>query len=184
MAEPLRERYGKLLSAVGHAARAHRHQVRKDGQTPYVAHVFRVCLIARHVFGIDDPEVLTTAMLHDTIEDTTTDRDDLSESFGPLVAHGVGMLSKDSRLPEVERERVYMAVLAEAPEAVVVCKLADMFDNLIDSRSLSAEKRRKTLAKTAGYLSCLKPALTALTRGPFGIVEQLLSEESKSEPAA
>jgi guanosine-3',5'-bis(diphosphate) 3'-pyrophosphohydrolase len=47
----------RLLEAASFAARAHRAQVRKDGETPYVAHVFRVCLIVRHVFGIDDPAV-------------------------------------------------------------------------------------------------------------------------------
>ena len=38
-----------LLDAVAFAARAHKYQIRKDGQTPYVSHVFRVCLIARHL---------------------------------------------------------------------------------------------------------------------------------------
>src|SRR6516162_9991164 len=43
-----------LLDAVAFAARAHRPQLRKDNQTPYVSHVFRVCLIVRHVFGVTD----------------------------------------------------------------------------------------------------------------------------------
>src|SRR5262245_42497729 len=75
-----------LLNAVAFAARAHRPQLRKDGQTPYVSHVFRVCLVVWHVFGVDDPRVLTAAVLHDTIEDTTTDYDDLREQFGDDVA--------------------------------------------------------------------------------------------------
>src|SRR5262245_58512747 len=91
-----------LLEAVSFAARAHRHQVRKDGQTPYAAHPFRVCLIVRHVFGIDDPEYLTAALLHDTIEDTTTDFDDIQERFGPRVAGSVAALTKDMRLPEAD----------------------------------------------------------------------------------
>ena len=62
-------KYRSLLGAASFAARAHQHQLRKDRQTPYVAHPFRVCLIARNVFGVDDPNVLTTALLHDTIED-------------------------------------------------------------------------------------------------------------------
>ena len=79
------ETYGPLLSAVAFAARAHQHQLRKDNQTPYASHPFRVCLIVRHVFGIDDPEPLTAAVLHDTIEDTPTDYDDLQERFGDAV---------------------------------------------------------------------------------------------------
>src|SRR5437588_3817791 len=89
-----------LLEAIAFAARAHRPQLRKDGQTPYVSHVFRVCLVARHLFGVEASEVLTAAVLHDTIEDTTTDRDDLAEQFGETVAGWVALLSKDKRLPD------------------------------------------------------------------------------------
>jgi guanosine-3',5'-bis(diphosphate) 3'-pyrophosphohydrolase len=104
-----------LLDAVAFASRAHRHQLRKDGQTPYASHVFRVCLILRHVFGIADEHILTAAVLHDTVEDTTTDYDDLNDRFGAEVAGWVGTLSKDKRLPEEEREAAYMAGLARAP---------------------------------------------------------------------
>src|SRR4051794_3522816 len=115
MPESLAATYGNLLEAVSFAARAHRHQTRKDGQTPYVAHVFRVCLIVRHVFGIDDPKVLTAAALHDAIEDTPTDYDDLEEAFGRDAATWAAALCKDMRRPEQERERDYVAHLAAAP---------------------------------------------------------------------
>src|SRR5215213_2229705 len=137
-----------LLEAASFAARAHRNQVRKDGQTPYAAHPFRVCLIVRHVFGIDDPEFLTAALLHDTIEDTTTDYDDLEERFGARVAGWVANLSKDSRLPDEEREAAYMATLAAAEPAVKVVKLADIFDNLTDSRHLSPKARQRTAKRS------------------------------------
>src|SRR5438105_14216514 len=88
-----------LLEATSFTARAHRHQLGKDGQTPYAAHPFRVCLIVRHVFGIDDPDFLAAALLHDTIEDTTTDFDDLAAAFGPRIAGYAAALSKDGRLP-------------------------------------------------------------------------------------
>ena len=75
-----------LLNAVAFAARAHRPQVRKDGQTPYVSHVFRVAMIVTQVFGVHEPKILTAAVLHDTIEDTTTDYDDI---VGPArLFHG------------------------------------------------------------------------------------------------
>ena len=46
--------YRLLLEAAAFAARAHRGQLRKDQQTPYVSHVFRVCLVLRDRFGFDD----------------------------------------------------------------------------------------------------------------------------------
>jgi guanosine-3',5'-bis(diphosphate) 3'-pyrophosphohydrolase len=164
-----------LLHAVAFAARAHRHQLRKDRTTPYVSHVFRVCLTVRHLFGVDDPRVLTAAVLHDTIEDTTTDLDDLIEEFGADVANWVRALSKDKRLPDAERELSYMAELAASPWEVQVCKLADMHDNLEDSAHLSAEQRPRTLARSRGYLEALRSNLKPEAREAFKIVERVLS---------
>src|SRR5688500_12351299 len=104
----------QVLEAVAFAARAHQGHQRKDGTTPYVSHVFRVCLVVRDLFGFDDPRMLITALLHDTIEDTTTDFDDIAERFSPAVAEWVGYLTKDKRLPDDERERDYIERLKQA----------------------------------------------------------------------
>src|SRR5438270_919263 len=93
-----------LLNAIGFAARAHDGQKRKDDKTPYVSHVFRVAAIVRNLFGFDDTRMLTAAVLHDTIEDTKTDFDDVEKEFGREVADWVALLSKDKRLPENPRE--------------------------------------------------------------------------------
>jgi len=166
--------YRKLLEAASFAARAHRHQIRKDGQTPYVAHVFRVCLIIRHVFDIDDPDLLMAALLHDTIEDTTTDFDDLEERFGPKVAKWVAALTKDMRLRDDEREEAYMATLAQADPSVKIAKLADIFDNLNDSQHLPSNSRARTVERSERYLAALAKDLPELAQRPMAIVRQLL----------
>lgn len=145
-----------VFEASAFAARAHRHQVRKDRETPYVSHVFRVCLVVRQVFGFDDPQVLAAALLHDTIEDTSTDCDDILERFGPNVARWVAALTKDMRLPHDEREEVYRTTLANAEWQVKVCKLADVYDNLNDSRHLSPNARRRTAEKSRLYLDAIR----------------------------
>jgi guanosine-3',5'-bis(diphosphate) 3'-pyrophosphohydrolase len=176
MADSLHSVHGKLLEAVSFAARAHRHQLRKDGQTPYVAHVFRVCLIVRHAFGIDDPRALAAAALHDTVEDTTTDFDDLEEAFGREVAEWATLLCKDKRRPDDEREEEYVARLAGAPWQVKVCKLADVFDNLIDSKHLKPEQRERTRHRARRYLDALGAALPSEARPAYEIVERLFAE--------
>jgi (p)ppGpp synthase/HD superfamily hydrolase len=163
-----------LLDAVAFAARAHRPQLRKDGQTPYVSHVFRVCLVVRQVFGVEDARVLTAAVLHDTIEDTTTDYDDLHERFGDDVATWVAALSKDTRRRDDEREREYMAELARSPWQVQVCKLADIFDNLLDSSSMPAEKQRTTFKRSHDYLQALQTNLKPEARPHWETVAGLL----------
>lgn len=182
MPDSVLARYRPLLEAASFAARAHRHQLRKDGQTPYVAHPFRVCLIVRHVFGIDDPDYLAAALLHDTIEDTTTDFDDLEERFGPRVAGLVGTLSKDARLQEGEREKAYTAALAAADPAAKVAKLADMFDNLSDSAHLSAKGRARTIGRLRGYLAVLERNLPEVARRPYDLVRELLEEVASGPP--
>jgi (p)ppGpp synthase/HD superfamily hydrolase len=177
------DQHRALLEAASFAARAHRHQVRKDGQTLYAAHPFRVCLIVRHVFGIDDPEILTAALLHDTVEDTTTDFDDVERRFGPRVAAWVAALTKDKRLPDDERESAYTATLMTADPAVKVAKLADVFDNLTDSRHLTAAARLKTLERSRRYLAALDRDLPELARRPMAIVRKLLEEVGDGGPA-
>lgn len=118
--------------AASFAARVHAHQRRKDGVTPYVAHPFRVAMTVRDAFGCDDPEALAIALLHDTIEDTTTDFDDIAGEFGTSVAVGVAALTKNKFLREDIREAEYDARIAAADWRVRLVKLADTFDNLSD----------------------------------------------------
>jgi guanosine-3',5'-bis(diphosphate) 3'-pyrophosphohydrolase len=177
MADKMESAYRPLLEAVSFAARAHQGQLRKDGETPYHSHVFRACLVVRHVFGIDDQKVQTAAVLHDTLEDTRTDHDDLSEAFGKDVADWVAALSKDKRLPEREREEEYCQTLSRAPWQVKVCKLADIFDNVMDSKwTSSPEQRAKVFHRAHQYLKALQQAMPEQARQPWEIVARLVAE--------
>jgi len=165
-----------VFAAASFAARAHRHQLRKDGETPYFSHPVRVCLVVRQVFGFDDPRMLAAALLHDTIEDTTTDFDDLAKHFGPDVARWVASLSKDSRLPENERETAYRDALRSADWQVKAIKLADMYDNMGDSANLDAKGRRKTAKKVRNYLAALRTGLPPEAKKALRMVEARLEE--------
>jgi guanosine-3',5'-bis(diphosphate) 3'-pyrophosphohydrolase len=165
-----------LLEAIAFAARAHRGQLRKDKETPYVSHVYRVCFVLRDVFGIDDHRALMAAVLHDTVEDTRTDFDDLQEQFGKEIAGWVATLSKDKRRVWDEREAVYEKQLSRAPWQVQVCKLADIFDNLMDSAQLPPEKRARGFQNAARYLDALKTNLREQAQKPWDIVNNLLEE--------
>ncbi len=119
--------------AVSFAARKHRGQFRKDGKTPYIAHPLRVAVVLLHLFGISDERALCAAILHDTLEDTRTDYDELAQEFGREIADLVSILSKDARVPEPQRETEYRARLLEAPWQAWAVKLADVYDNLSES---------------------------------------------------
>lgn len=123
-------------AAASFSARAHAGQLRKDGRTPYAAHPVRVAMTVREVFGCDDSICIAVALLHDTIEDTTTDYDDLEKAFGREVAAGVAALTKNSALPEAQREPAYDAQLASADWRPKLVKLADQLDNYHDRKAL------------------------------------------------
>lgn len=165
-----------LLEAVSFAARAHRHQIRKDGQTPYSAHPFRVCLVLRHVFGIDDPKTLTAALLHDTIEDTNTDFDDIADKFGEGVAGWVATLSKDKRLRDDIREPAYFRASAEADWQVQAIKLADLYDNLCDSGHLPVATRVRSVRRSREFLEFFRPHVKPEARVFFEVTAAKLEE--------
>jgi (p)ppGpp synthase/HD superfamily hydrolase len=159
--------------AIAFAARAHVGQLRKDKRTPYVSHVFRVAMTVCHVFGINDPPVLAAAVLHDTIEDTPADYDELEEAFGAEIAGWVGTLTKNMAIPHAQREAAYATALTAAPWQVQVCKLADVYDNLTDGASLSPEGRKRGLDNARRYLNALQAGLKDQARDAWQKVSDL-----------
>ncbi len=158
--------------AAAFAARAHLHQVRKDGETPYVSHVYRVAMTLRHVFDCDDEIVIAAALLHDTIEDTDADYDEILEEFGREVADLVAVMTKDMRLVESEREPQYDDQLRKGPWQGRMIKLADVYDNLTDAlegqlpldKRIAKAERALELAKSDGQLSDARAHVMQLQR--------------------
>jgi len=137
------------MDAAAAASRWHAGQRRRDGRTPYVAHCFRVAMIVRHEFACEDEDAISIALLHDVIEDTPADYDDVLEGFGEVVAAGVAALTKDMRLPKAPRELAYDAQIERADWRARLVKLADTIDNLLDSdkpTERGLEKCRRAIA--------------------------------------
>ena len=99
---------------------------------------------------MDDEEVLTSALLHDTLEDTATDYDEIAALFGTRVADYVVLLTKNVMLPKKDREEDYVRRLSDAPEPVMIAKMADLYDNLSDR--IHSPKLRKTSATAVRLL--------------------------------
>jgi len=131
--------------AASMCARFHRNQWRKDKITPYDAHPFRVAMTVRHVFGVDDEATLAAALLHDVIEDTAADFEDVESACGSEVAEIVAALTKDMSKRENVREPAYDKQLAIASWKAHIVKLADVFDNVCDSNP--GRVRQKALSK-------------------------------------
>src|ERR1700733_15909311 len=98
---------GMLLDAVAFACAKHRDQRREDSTaTPYINHVVGVADILAQDGGVTNIDVLRAAILHDTLEDTDTTREELEEHFGPEVTRIVVECTDDTTLPKPERKRL------------------------------------------------------------------------------
>jgi guanosine-3',5'-bis(diphosphate) 3'-pyrophosphohydrolase len=170
------------LRAVSFAARGHHGQMRKDAITPYVAHPFRVALTVRQVFAVDDPMALCVALLHDVIEDTTTDYDEVQAEFGDDIAQAVARLTKDKRLPEEERERRFYEQIDEGGWIVRLVKLADAYDNLSD-RWPGQRALTKTLDRAGRALRLRRddPRLQAAAERLEALVREVADENPPSD---
>ena len=172
-----------LLRAASFAARKHHGQMRADNRTPYFSHVARVTLILTHLFGVEDEAVLAAALLHDTLEDTATDYDEIAEQFGPLIAEYVVQLTKNVMLPKARREADYEARLCRAPEPVLIAKMADLYDNLSDR--INSPKLHKTAETAERLLGAFAPRLeTGTGRKAHHALESLLGQIKATRLAA
>ena len=145
--------------AAAFAARAHQYQFRKDSDTPYVSHPFRVAMTVRHVFGCDDETIIAAAILHDVIEDCGVDYDEIAEELNDEVATLVALMSKDTRIVEDERERLYDEQLASGSWKARMIKLADTFDNVTDAPNRDLQVRMLDKACRAVALAKHDPQL-------------------------
>ena len=151
-----------VFEAAAFAARAHKDQTPQGQETPYFSHPVRVCLVVRQVFGFDDPKMLAAALLHDTIEDTTTDYDDLVEAFGPDVANWVAALSKDLRLPQRRTRGGLLQgargrrLAGQGHQARPTCTTTSATAQYLDAKG-----RKKTVEKSRFYLDAVARGTSA-----------------------
>jgi guanosine-3',5'-bis(diphosphate) 3'-pyrophosphohydrolase len=122
-----------ILAAIAFAAEKHRHQRRKDAEaSPYINHPIALAQVLSVEAGIDDPEVICAALLHDTIEDTDTTPEELRSVFGEAIARIVEEVTDDQTLPKDERKRLQIEHAAHVSDKAKLVKLADKICNLRD----------------------------------------------------
>ena len=122
-----------VLKALSFAAHKHRHQRRKGVKAiPYINHPIALADLLVRTAKIDDPEIIATALLHDTVEDTRTTHKELRMEFGSAISKLVAELTDDKSLPsEVRKRRQVEHAPTLSPRARMV-KLADKTCNLRD----------------------------------------------------
>ena len=123
--------------AVRFAFKAHEGQKRKDGSA-YILHPLEVSVIAGTM--TNNPEVLSAAVLHDTVEDTPVTAEEILEQFGERIAFLVASETEDKR-PYMSSSDSWKIRKEESLEELKNCNDTDvrilwLSDKLSNMRSL------------------------------------------------
>ena len=140
----------RVLAACDYADLAHDGVTRKSGE-PYILHPIAVSSILSHMRL--DAETLMAALLHDVIEDTEFNKDDIAEKFGRTVAELVDGVTKLSHSSDKEYNKaasfrkILQATLQDP--RVIIIKLADRYHNMTTLGSLRPDKRMRIAQETS-----------------------------------
>lgn len=120
-----------VARAADFAARAHASQKRKGAaQEPYVNHLAEVALLLTEATRGENAVLIAAAWLHDTLEDTITEREELESLFGEDVASIVAEVTDDKSLPKAKRKRLQIESAPRKSEAARMLKIADKTSNV------------------------------------------------------
>lgn len=123
----------RLEEAVRVAARAHKNQLRKSTNIPYIIHPYSVMLLAAEI--TDDEDILIACLFHDILEDVPDEysQEQMANQFGERVVQIVlGVTKNDEIASWQERADAYLEHLEkEADVASVIVSAADKAHNLM-----------------------------------------------------
>src|SRR5918999_950074 len=141
-----------LARAFAFAARAHEGQQRRSGEE-FIHHPFGAAKICAEL-RLDD-ETIAAALMHDVVEDTDVELDELRAEFGDEIAQLVEGVTKLTRTSfqsreQAEAENYRKMIVAMAQDVrVILIKLADRLHNMRTveywGRQKQVQKARETL---------------------------------------
>ena len=141
----------QIRAAFDYACDHHEGQLRKSGE-PFIHHPAAVAEICAELKL--DSATITAALLHDTVEDTEAELDDVRTRFGEDVALLVDGVTKLTRISFASREQAQVEnyrkmIVAMAHDLrVVLIKLADRLHNMRTISSLGKQKQVQTARET------------------------------------
>src|SRR3954469_7038296 len=142
---------GVITRAFRYAAAAHEGQQRRSG-APFILHpggVAQICAELRL-----DAQTLAAALLHDVVEDTQHDIDEVRAEFGDEIARLVQGVTKLTRIQFQSREQAEaenyrkMVVAMSEDVRVILIKLADRLHNMRTIEYLGKQKQIQKAKET------------------------------------
>ncbi|NCX27413.1 MAG: bifunctional (p)ppGpp synthetase/guanosine-3',5'-bis(diphosphate) 3'-pyrophosphohydrolase [Rhodobacterales bacterium] len=141
----------KIIEAYRYGQIKHEGQFRKSGE-PYFTHPVSVAEILAEQ-RLDDATIIT-ALLHDTIEDTGSTKQEIAKLFSHEISElvdGVTKLTKIqlSSMETQEAENIRKLLMAIAQDIrVILVKLADRLHNMRTIKSMARQKQQQKARET------------------------------------
>jgi GTP diphosphokinase / guanosine-3',5'-bis(diphosphate) 3'-diphosphatase len=153
MAKPLlKPGDAKLIKkAFNISSEAHKDMRRKSGE-PYIYHPLEVALVCVEEIGLGTTSIVA-ALLHDVVEDTDWELEDIEREFGPKVAQIIDGLTKISGVfdygssQQAENFRKMLLTLSDDVRVILI-KLADRLNNMRTLESMPRHKQLKIASET------------------------------------
>lgn len=162
-------------------------QKRKYTNEPYEVHPIEVMQILNNLGGFS-VEVLQAALLHDTVEDTQIEHDDIVAMFGETVAKLVQDLTDVSK-PEdgsrKERKRIDREHSAAAHPDAQSIKLADLISNtrtIVKYDKSFAKVYLEEKALLIDVLTKADPRLIAMAKTSLIDARNALTDNAQQKP--
>jgi guanosine-3',5'-bis(diphosphate) 3'-pyrophosphohydrolase len=176
----VKDSVGLILGALEFAAHKHRDQRRKNIEaSPYINHPIGLATILWNEGGVENPEVIAAALLHDTLEDTDTTPEEIRERFGTKIAGIVAEVTDDKKLARAERKQLQVSHAPKLSREAKLVKLADKICNLRDMGALPPATW--PLSRRREYFDWAKEVVDGL-RGVHPRLEKLFDEAYRSRP--
>ncbi|MEW6536804.1 MAG: HD domain-containing protein [Candidatus Auribacterota bacterium] len=123
--------FSLLLKAICLASDIHRKERRRDkDQSPYINHPVEVSKIVAEIGAIHDPKTIIAAILHDVLESSEMNEEDLASVFGTEIASIVQEVTDDMTRPRKIRKQLQIDHAAKLSPPARAIKLADKISNV------------------------------------------------------
>ena len=149
----------QVKKAIYYARKYHGSQLRKSGD-PYYSHPIEVAYLFSEYASKENikyftTDLIITAILHDTIEDTELTKEMIAELFNKAVADNVEGLTRIKFDKKISAGETLNLLFEQHKKDILYIKLFDRLHNIRTIKYMKPEKIKKIIEETAEYFVLL-----------------------------
>lgn len=141
-----------INKAIYWAKKYHGDQKRKSGE-PYYSHPLEVAYLFAEYVAVKEvnyytTDLIITAVLHDTIEDTLLTKEMISQNFNKSIASKIEDLTRIKFNRKITAGETVNSLFLQHKKDVLYIKLFDRLHNMITIGCMTIEKKKKIVDET------------------------------------